>query len=371
MPTDQVELRASATRKALTRARAAIPRVVELDPELGERLNVRFDLMANAVEQGLGSGCSAEDTADLIRRGEELIGETIAFIGGAAARRLDLDGGFTSLALAWLDALSDKVELPRVAVVIPASTDIAGLLTQVIRLRLPSDGIWGLPAAVHEYGHFVASVLTRREARRDMARTIVPIEERTHGAASDADFPQLHSHGHELFADAFAAVTAGPAYTRYCIHHRFDPRDAQSVTATHPAFTRRIRVQLAAMHRIATGTQQPYITAEINALGAAWEAAVQATGEDPAIRPDANLDRLEERLLGLLDDDKLVALRYGEHVDARRLAQSPLAQAESAGSVAEALNAAWVLRLRNGPAENVDTIAAACERLVGQVLGRV
>jgi hypothetical protein len=370
MATDRVDLRATATRDALTRARAAIPRVTELDPELGARLNVRFDLLATDIEQGLGDGRSAQSTAELIRRGEELIGETIAFIGGAAARRLDLDGGITSLALAWLDALSDKGDLPKVGVVIPASTEFTGMLTQVVRLRLPSDGIWGLPVAVHEYGHFVASVLTRREARGDVQTTIAPIEELAHGAASRAEFPRLYWHGHELFADAFAAVTAGPAYTRYCVHHRFDPSEAQSPTATHPEPTRRIRIQLAALRLVATGTQEPYLTAEATGLGAAWEGAVEAAGKDAAVRADPNLDRLEEDLLALLDDGRLAALRYREHVDARRLAESPLAQAERAGSVAEVLNAAWVRRLRTGSTESVDAIATACERLVGRVLGR-
>jgi hypothetical protein len=371
MATDPVELRANATREALTRARDAIPRVVELDPELGARLNVLFDREASAIQRGLDNRSSDEETAKLIRRGADFIEETIAFIGGAAARSLGLDGGYTALALAWLDALSDKVELPRVGVVVPAATDDTSMLTRVVRLRIPSDGIWGLPVAVHEYGHFVASVLTRREARRDMQTTIVPIEERTYGAASDADLPKLYWHGHELFADAFAAVTVGPAYTRYCIHHRFDPGEAQKATADHPEPARRIRVQLTAMRRIATDDQRLYITAELDALRASWDGAVEAAGKDPAVRPHENLDRLEEDLLRLLDDDKLVELRYSEHVGARRLAEAPLAQAEGAESVAEALNAAWVRRLRNGTNESVDTIAAACERLVGQVLGRV
>jgi hypothetical protein len=370
MATDQVGLRAAATRETLKRARAAIPRVAELDPELGGRLSVRFDLLATEIEDGLDDDGSRESTTDLIRRGEELIGETLAFVGGAAARRLDLDGGVTSLALAWLDALSGKSDLPKVGVVIPASTEFTGMLTQVIRLRLPSDGIWGLPVAVHEYGHFVASVLARRETQDGMPKTVIPIEAQAHGAGSHADLPRLYWHGHELFADAFAAVTAGPAYTRYCVHHRFDACNAQTFTGTHPEPARRVRIQLEALRLIATGKQRPYITDAVSALAATWEDAVVKAGGDPAVRVDAALDQLEQDLLALLGDGKLKALRYRDHVPARRLAQQALAKAKSAGSVTEALNAAWIRRLKLDPGESADVIAADCERLVKGVLGR-
>jgi hypothetical protein len=341
--------------------------VTELDPELGQRLSVRFEVLAAPVEQGLRNG----GTEELIRRGEELVGETIAFVGGAATRQLDLDGGITSLALAWLDALSTKGDLPKVGVVIPASTEFTGMLTQVIRLRLPSDGIWGLPVAVHEYGHFIASVLTRREARGDLQTTIVPIEELAHGTASEADFPRLYWHGHELFADALAAATAGPAYTRYCVHHRFDPSEAQTVTATHPEPARRIHMQLAALCHIASGDREPlYLIDEATKLGAAWDDAVEAAGADPGVRFDAHLDPLEQKVLELLDDDRLTAIRYREHLDARTLAESPLADADHVGSVAQALNAAWGRRLRNGAPESIEDIATECERLVRKVLGR-
>ena len=49
-----------------------------------------------------------------------------------------LDRGVTSLADAWLDQLSNVAKLEQVSVVIPSSTEFAGMLTQVIRLRLPS-----------------------------------------------------------------------------------------------------------------------------------------------------------------------------------------------------------------------------------------
>jgi hypothetical protein len=198
----------------------------------------------------------------------------------------------------------------------------------------------------------------------------VPIEELVHGAASESDIPRLYAYGHELFADAFAAITVGPAYTRYCVQYRFDPREAQEVTAKHPAPVRRVKVQLEALRLVATGRQKPFITAEVESLQTAWEAAVQAAGGDASVPQDALLDRLQEGVIALLDDDKLVALRYGEQVNARRLAEKSLARAASAGSVAEALNAAWVRRLRNGPTESVEAIASACERLVGKVLGR-
>jgi len=365
---DQVRLRASATKRALERACDAIPRVSELDPALGDRLVVRLQLLVRDIQDGLSDDNSAEATAELVDRGNDLIGETLAFVSGAAARHFNLDEGITSLALAWLDQLSGAADLEQVGVVIPASTEFTGMLTQVIRLRLPIDGIWGLPVAVHEYGHFVASKLVRREERHGITRTVVPIEELAYQAGAEADFPRLYWHGHELFADALAAATAGPAYVRYCIHHRFEPAAAQEITATHPEPARRIRIQLRALELLATGAQAPYIEDEASKLDDLWHAMAREAGRDPEVRPEPLLDNLEEQLLGCLDDYRLVRIRYTDQVNARVLAEGPLDQAHGPVTVATALNAGWVRRLKDAGDKSRDDIAADCERLIREAL---
>jgi len=367
---DHVRLRAIATQRALQRAGDAIPRVSELDSALGDRLVVRLQLLVRDIQDRLSDESSAAATAELISQGNSLIGETLAFVSGAAARHLNLDDGITSLALAWLDQLSHAADLEKVGLVIPASTEFTGMLTQVIRLRLPVDGIWGLPVAVHEYGHFVASKLARREERRGITRTVIPIEELAYNAGTETDFPRLYWHGHELFADALAAATTGPAYVRYCIHHRFEPGAAQEISATHPEPTRRIRVQLRALQRLASGEQAPYIADEVRKLADLWQTMVTEAGRDPEVRPEPLLDGLEEQLLGCLDDYRLVRIRYTDHIRARVLAESPLDQADEPVTVPTALNAGWVRRLKNDGVEARDEVAADCERLIREALER-
>jgi hypothetical protein len=368
MGTEQNDLRITAIKRALASSRSAVAAVGAMDPTLGGRLDTRFTLLARDVEDGLAKQPSPEKTAELLRRGEDLVAETLAFVGGAAALQLGLDGGISSLALAWLDRLSHNANIDEVGVVIPASTEFTGMLTQVVRLRLPSDGIWSLPVAVHEYGHFVAAVLTRRDVRDTLPTTFAPVEELLNRTGSKTDLPRLYWHGHELFADAFATATVGPAYTRYCVHYRFDPNTAQTPTATHPAPARRVRIQLRVLRLLAVGTQATYVSDEATAIGERWDRDVAAAGLSPAVSSDAQLDELEDRLIALLDDARLAGLRYRDHVQARALADKPLGSAQAAGSVEQALNAAWSRRLRGGPGESVDAIAGECQRLVAGAL---
>jgi len=368
MGTEPLELRTNAVLEALKRARAAVPGVAELDAGLGGRFEGRFKQLAGEVEAGLVNGVDAKESAKLLKQGEDLVAETLAFLGGAAARKYKLDRGVTALADAWLDQLGKTPGLQPVGVVIPASTEFTGMLTHIVRLRLPSDGIWSLPVAVHEYGHFVASVFVVREVRDGMAESFVPVEELAHGAANRNELPKLYWHGHELFADALAAATAGPAYTRYCVHYRFDPVTARKDTPSHPEPARRIRLQLRVLEKLAQ-KQGAYLEAEADAIRKTWKAALDAVGVAVDPRPDELLDPLEDKLIAVLDEPPLKAIRYGDHGDAKALAIDLLDENSTTDSVAIALNAAWARRLgKNPPA--LDDIASACERLVREALAR-
>ena len=368
MGTEALELRTTAMLQALEQAREAVPAVAELDETLGGRFTPRFNQLAGEVQDGLNNGGDREAA---LKKGEDLVAETLAFLGGAAARKFKLDRGVTSLADAWLDQLSETATLAKVGVVIPASTEFTGMLTHVVRLRLPSDGIWSLPVAVHEYGHFVASVLTVRDTREAVTASFVPVEELAHGSATKKELPRLYWHGHELFADALAAAVVGPAYTRYCIHYRFEPADAQTATATHPEPVRRIRIQLAVLEKNAPRDPSPYLRGEADAIRMAWAAALDAAGVAVDPDEDAELDALEARLIAILDEPKLAAIRYVQQLDAEDLANSLLDEEASAASVPIALNAAWARRrkLKNPDAKQLDAIAVACERLVREALG--
>lgn len=373
---DAIEFKVAAMRQALCRARSAIPYVTEIDAELGKRLSSRFELLADRADSSLQSidPANRKDSQRRLQTSQDLIAETLGFLAAASARRMDLDDGVTSLALRWLDSLSDAAGLPKVAVVIPASSEFTGMATQVVRLRLPVDGVWGLPVAVHEYGHFVASVMTHRSEIDGIERTIIPVEDLVHAAASKEDLPLLYWHGHELFSDAFAAATAGPAYTHYCIRYRFDPLTAREVTATHPSSVRRVRVQLKVLDALVTDDRGGFLKEEVAGLRKQWMTDLEANGVDPNEKADPLLDPIEDDLIQLvLSDESLSRVRYRDHATACALAEQPLDRQPRPLSVAHALNAAWCRRqaiewIETDPAviaRRVDEVAAATKEMVG------
>jgi hypothetical protein len=360
---DMFDLRVASLRRTLRDARAAIPAIQGLDPVLKERL-------ASRVENRIDEICAGLDTIDRTNRAmyvrrvsaaDELVEEMLAFLAAAAARRIGLDQGVTTLAMSWLDRLSDTAELPRIAVVIPAATEFTGMVSSVVRLRVPLDGIWGLPVALHEYGHFVAANLTRREEVEATVRTITPVEDLLHHAATASELPLLYSHGHELFADAFAAATAGPAFPHYCLRYRFEPSAAQVTTATHPSAVRRIRIQLTVLTMLAKDDPNGYLSADISALSEQWHASLAAAGVPPDIPADPRLDQLESDVASLvLEDRRLKRLHYAGHLSACVLAEAGLSTA-GRPSPAQIVNAAW--RARTRIERDIDDVERATPKL--------
>ncbi len=344
---DLLALRRRCVLDGLDRAQTVIPKVAELDGALGERLEVRFRQLATEVRAGFDRMPDPVTTAALIRQGEDLIGETIAFLGGAAARGYDLDDGVTSLALRWLDRLSADSGIPKVGVVIPAPTDYTGMLTQIISFKLPTDGLWALPVAVHEYGHFVASGLQNRGQAAGIPVTVLPVEGILSQMAADADLPRLYWHGHEIFADALATAVTGIAYTEYCLRYRFDPATAHEASrdGTHPSFARRTRIQLAVLDDLAAEDQHGLLAGEVARMRETWRRRLAAAGQPSEPSADALLDPIEAEFLRLLrEHPKLRSIRYRDHVIARQLSEPDRPLPSAQPTVAHVLNAAWSAR---------------------------
>ena len=229
---------------------------------------------------------------------------------GAASRWAGIDAGACALAEAWLDELSARAGHRGVGVVIPAEHEFLHATTQVIRLRFPDDGFWGLPVAVHEYGHFVAEMLVRRTSARNLPYWAFPVADLLREAAEE--FPALWSIGHELFADVFAVFVAGPAYVNTCLRLRFDAMRAHDVSDTHPSAARRAQVQLRTLERMHQSMPGGgYLAGARSTLAEYWEAAVTAVGLDPAPPASEDLDALDAAFWDLLTDDRnTVPLRY-------------------------------------------------------------
>jgi hypothetical protein len=378
----QAELRAARIREGFRRIREAIPRLSELDAELGQRLRARVELMADDVETRISGrgGADASGVSQALDDGEGLLAEALSFVTAAAASWLGLGGKTISLAQAWLDRLSRDAGLPLVGLVVPASTEYTGMQSQVIRLLMPGDGIWGLPVAIHEYGHFVGSVLARRTSQGGIPDAVFPVEKILYERAAADERPKLYWHGHELFADAFAAAVAGPAYTRYCIEYRFDPRLAHADSDTHPSPARRVDVQLQVLDALGQYPEEwgGYLTAEAADLRKTWEAMLAAQAAEPPPGnepPPANpaLDDLQQRLIDFaLTEPHIKLIHYGGHTTAAELSGKLHQSCPPSATPALIINAAWIERVRlagsdpgyGGP--GYDRATAALEDLAAQ-----
>lgn len=368
--------------ETLVRAQAAVARVTALDKQLGARLTERFTLLADPVQHHFDRGGSRDrdKDAEYLADGEKIVAETLAFLAGASARTLELDDGLAALAQAWLDLLSDKTGLKQVAVVIPAPTESsADMLTQVVRLKLPAHGVWGLPVAIHEYGHFVASELKRRDDDGGVPHQVAPVEALLHGAGAGDDeedgVPARYWHGHELFADAVASVVTGPAYLRYCLRYRFDPRLADTGQSTHPSPAVRVRTQLAVLKDLAAEDGGEYLRDDIRKLAKAWEASVAATAP-PAPDNDPLLSLSGEIVKFVRTNNEVQSIRYHDHLRARALAERVELEADPTEfTVAQVLNAAWVRRDSverepEEPAGRVGDLGERAKQLITEILAR-
>jgi hypothetical protein len=332
------ELRVLTVERGLGRGRLALERVVDLDADVGARLKGRYDLLSHEAEYGLGA------SDEQLQAAEDLIAETMEFLAGAAARSVDYDAGLSKLGQAWLDTLSDQAVLPKVALVIPASDEFTGMASQVVRLRVPAEGIWALPVAVHEFGHFVGAELRNRENRDGLPDAKLQVEDLLTSSAREGELPRLYWHGHELFADAVAAATVGPAYSWLCVRYRFAPDKAREPKGRHPAPIRRMRTQLAVLDRLANDDGTGYLAAERDRIRSVWRAGLKAHGVSSVVAADPELDGLEDQLIELLfNDGHLSRIRYSgkDQLSAQLLA---LDGSSEASSVAQILNAAWLRR---------------------------
>jgi hypothetical protein len=333
----------------LTRARAALPLVTKLDPVLGARVTQQFGdraIRAAADLQTHEQSGDAEKLALAIARAEELLEESLAYLAAASATRTGMDEGSTHLAETWLDRLSRRAKLPLVAVVMPAFEESTRITSTVVRLRLPSHGVWGIPVAVHEFGHFVVARLTEVQTEGGLAQTDLAVEKLVRAASDAAELPQLYLHGHELFADAFAAAVAGPAYSRYCLRYRFPPETAHQPKATHPSSARRMRLQLRILEDLGRRDRTGFLAGEANTVRREWFTRLGEVGLAPEVPTDERLDALEDELVSVVLDNEIIKLiQYQEHTVAWDLAVRGLVP-KGRLTTAQVVNAAWNCRER-------------------------
>lgn len=344
---DFIDVKIGTLSAGLKRALVAMPLVTELDPVLGERATTLFKQRTDQVSAALlDFKDNPKELPGFILQAEELLEESLAYLTAACVRKTSMDEGVTDLALAWLDGLSGIAQLPRVAVVIPALEESTRTRTTVMRLQVPSHSIWGLPVAVHEFGHFVAARITSTKPDGFGSHTLLPVEQLLEKVSKEGELPKLYLHGHELFADAFAIAVAGPAYAQYCIRYRFPPQQANLETPTHPTTARRMRLQIRVLKVLSHQDAGGFLAGDADAIEVFWNKSVHAVGLPSEVPVDDALDKLEDALISIvLNHDVIKRLHYREHTHASALAESKLFT-EQRFNIAQILNAAWVRRTK-------------------------
>lgn len=286
--------------------------------------------------------------------------EYVEFLGGLTVRETGLDDRICDMSELLLSGVGERAFLS-----IPASTAaLGGAMRSVIKLGFPEWSVWGLPLVAHEAGVAVWTDSEDLYLRREEIRDAVPGDRDEHEVA-------------ELFGDAFAAYTMGPAYGCAALLLRLQPHRDEPRRANDARDVERARLILGVLHERA-GDPEGGMAAFVRRVTQLWQDATAtlaaASGADPggdAVRDTtAWVDGLRDTALRVLDGSAFsyppllveqwpqVELRREEIGDGRQ----PTLTAER-DALLELLNAAWVARLdaRRSPEAIADVVTKAWE----------
>ena len=311
-----------------------------------------------------------EQLVGLSEKVERLAGEALQFVGGMGARTSGIDGGACDLADGLIAEVSPQLLTPYQPITLPSAGEYINVLSEVIRVRYPGQGVWDVPIVLHEFGHYLVARL--RITRGGPGPATIIEEQR-------AEKPYLGYFAEELWADAFATYVGGPAYAASAIT-RFDPATAsRDRKPTHPAPAKRAMAMFLALERLqaawiqsrkAAGTLKPMI----EAVRESWhEACAPFCGDGKADDGDSALaPLLAEKYLEILDRE-VVKTRFGNGKKAAQIRRSIVeGEARPTGiSLVDALNGGWWARLEaeaDGRYDKIPAIAAATEELCATIL---
>ncbi len=382
----------------LSSARRVLDGVRNIEPGLHERLGLRFgqllsqqqsevERLQTQLEVSLQPlDDSWKQFQELDRHCRDVLGETLALLGGLLVRHAGLDHGVCLIADKLCDHLAKASDTAHGFLTLPAANDSFTGLTNIVRLHFPDFSIWRLPVVAHEFGHY----LVARKKGVDFPYLFSDILEAEGGGVGPTRDREAVLE--EQFADLFAVYSLGPAYACACIMLEFDPRRAYAAPVLHPSDAERVYFILQALNKLQVrDVTRPYRRLVIDRLQGTWQTSIDAAcgrspGPDQVQQMQARVDKRLDRMYAVLDDPgvHLAGVKYeipswtrtrGLSASLLRLAQTPescdepaardvLREASaSAGGQAitlpDVLNGAWRCRLENErvPAEALSEVA--------------
>ena len=290
-----------------------------------------------------------------------LIRECLALVEGTLLRSNDIDAGLCEVADAFLAQLNAATRLGWNSFTLVADGESFGDIAEIIRLRFPVTGVWDLAIAAHEFGHFASARLQPASPVAAYYKSNQEFAERRLAAARESENLK-EKQLDEFFADTFATFVLGPAYLRTCLYSRFQPTMADEESdEVHPSFARRAYVILKVIERMEAKVPE-YRTARESAKEY-WTNSCAACGTE-SIEQDKGLDAMVRETLKFLRDCAAEA-EYREWTRAQSLSArmrsnkppGPILRADN--TIADVLNAAWILRLQEQPDLSADQISSA------------
>jgi hypothetical protein len=309
----------------------------------------------------------------------ELFEECRGFLGGAMLRSPPREKNICDIADALLVGLSRETRSPWPGVTLPAKEHFFTETTGLIGLPFPDYGIWNLPIAVHELGHFIAPRIPEGSIgdedsvspqlgfpfqdllRQNLQDNLIKDEAEQ---LSGEKVAQKISYLRELFSDLFAVYALGPAYACSCILLRFDPQDDTACEDgdTHPSHGKRVHTILRGLREMSNTTEGDPYEKIINNLKVLWDWNLKRAGHEKCLDekeiPPSNA--LFFRFYALLTKfaptvqylgwDRAVELSKGLALD-----RKPEALLKETDAISDVLNAAWLWRLRQ-TVENSNTV---------------
>ena len=320
--------------------------------QTAQNLRGRVDGLRDAVgERNAPSPPDWQALRDLRPQVAALSGECLAFVQGVALRTGGVDDGLCALADTLLDEVASTTQqLAWLRYTVPAEREFVNDLAQVVRVRVPDVGIWSLPMAVHEFGHFYGPRIEERHPTTGAVDRPLDLMLRGERQAGGVE---AWSHLHERFADLFAVYATGPAYACTCVLLRLDATRAAESEWTHPSPNARAYLTLKGLGPVLAGA--PGLLGDYREidreLGLHWDRIRTAAGQGPLAEDERDeADGWFNRLFPLLQQGSLA--RYNGWLAVQRLAgaidprNDSEAVAQPGEGLRDVLNAAWLVRLR-------------------------
>jgi hypothetical protein len=285
-----------------------------------------------------------------------LFEECLALVQAAHARGQGRVADLCEIADQLLEELSALLEAKWERFTVLANEDFFRDFAQIIRLRFPSCGVWDLPVAAHEFGHFVAGRLNVDRPNGSRYLAFQQYKEdflKQHVELGEAWTYYLE----EYFADVFATYALGPAYACTCLLLRFDPLAAHAEPdLRHPSFAKRARAVLLTLGRLnGENDSRGQFDTAIEILGGSWNEASISAGQKPELAEsdESIVSSLVFEFYEELKSGALAARYTGDRWKAAQGQSKRLVAASGATPIAPAsnsirdlLNAAWICRVQ-------------------------